>query len=86
MKYCSDWREIKNGVLAGMEEDNIMILTHGGVRNVLYYILNNIKWTNKSPKLSKTSTTGMHKIEHIEGKWEIVMSNSVEHLYYHREI
>ncbi|MGN9162384.1 histidine phosphatase family protein [Clostridium sulfidigenes] len=79
VKYCSDWREINNGVLAGMEEDNIMILTHGGVINVLYYILNNIKWTNKSPKLS-------HKIEHIEGKWEIVMSNSVEHLYYNREI
>jgi len=29
VKYCSDWREINNGVLAGMEEDNIMILTHG---------------------------------------------------------
>ncbi len=137
VKYCSDWREINNGVLAGMdnkdalikypglffntlemserypngespsefynriqstflelcnnistgmEEDDVIILTHGGVINVLYYILNNIKWTNKSPKLSKTSTTGMHKIEHIEGKWEIVMSNSVEHLYYHREI
>ncbi|WP_346887435.1 histidine phosphatase family protein [Clostridium sp. UBA1056] len=133
VEYSSDWREMNNGELAGMdnkealerypglfyntldmnerypegespiefynrikssfeylcnnismetEKDNIMIVTHGGVIEVLYYILNNYEWTNKSPNLCKTSTTGIHMIEYIDGNWKIVMSNNIEHLQY----
>ena len=133
VEYSSDWREINNGELAGMdnkevlerypglfyntldmnerypggespiefynrikssfeylcnnismetEKDNIMIVTHGGVIDVLYYILNNYEWINKSPNLCKTSTTGIHMIEYIDGNWKIVMSNNIEHLQY----
>ena len=64
------------------EKDNIMIVTHGGVIEVLYYILNGCEWTNKSPNLCKTSATGIHIIEHIDGNWKIVMSNNIEHLQY----
>lgn len=131
VKFCEDWREINNGVLAGMlnteaiekypglyfntlqmDEQypsgesplefysriknaykklcdkmvngeigpNVVLVTHGGVIEVIYYIINNLEWTNKSDKLSKTSNTGIHTIEYIAGNWNIIDSNNVEHL------
>lgn len=131
VKFCKDWREINNGVLAGMlntealekypglyfntlqmDEQypsgesplefycriknaykklcdkiingeigpNVVLVTHGGVIEIIYYIINGLEWTNKSDKLSKTSNTGIHKIEYISGKWNIIDSNNVEHL------
>jgi len=63
-----------------IEEDNTRIVTHGGVIGILYHILNNIQWINKSPKLCKTSATDIHRIDYIDGQWKIVMSNNTEHL------
>lgn len=131
VKFCKDWREINNGVLAGMMNTealekypglyfntlqmdeqypsgesplefycriknaykklcdkiindeigpNVVLVTHGGVIEIIYYIINGLEWTNKSDKLSKTSNTGIHKIEYISGKWNIIDSNNVEHL------
>lgn len=131
VKFCKDWREINNGVLAGMlntealekypglyfntlqmDEQypsgesprefycriknaykklcdkiingeigpNVVLVTHSGVIEIIYYIINGLEWTNKSDKLSKTSNTGIHKIEYISGKWNIIDSNNVEHL------
>ena len=78
----SSFEYLCNNISMGTEKDNIMIVTHGGVINVLYYILKNYEWTNTSPNLCKTSTTGIHKIEYIDGNWKIVMSNNIEHLQY----
>lgn len=131
VKLCEEWREINNGVLAGMlntealekypglyfntlqmDEQypsgespiefycrikdaykklcdkiingeigpNVVLVTHGGVIEIIYYIINGLEWTNKSDKLSKTSNTGIHKIKYISGKWNIIDSNNVEHL------
>lgn len=131
VKFCEDWREINNGVLAGMlntealekypglyfntlqmDEQypsgesplefysriknaykklcdkmingeigpNVVLVTHGGVIEIIYYIINGLEWTNKSDKLSKTSNTGIHKIEYISSNWKIIDSNNVEHL------
>lgn len=131
VKFCEDWREINNGVLAGMlntealekypglyfntlqmDEQypsgesplefysriknaykklcdkmingeigpNVVLVTHGGVIEIIYYIINGLEWTNKSDKLSKTSNTGIHKIEYISSNWNIIDSDNVEHL------
>lgn len=131
VKFCEDWREINNGVLAGMlntealekypglyfntlqmDEQypsgesplefysriknaykklcdkmingeigpNVVLVTHGGVIEIIYYIINGLEWTNKSDKLSKTSNTGIHKIEYISSNWKIIDSDNVEHL------
>ena len=131
VKFCEDWREINNGVLAGMlntealekypglyfntlqmDEQypsgesplefysriknaykklcdkmingeigpNVVLVTHGGVIEIIYYIINGLEWTNKSDKLSKTSNTGIHKIEYISSNWNIIDSHNVEHL------
>lgn len=131
VKFCEEWREINNGMLAGMLNTeavekypdlyfntlqmdepypggesplefysriknaykklcnkmingeigpNVVLVTHGGVIEVIYYIISDLEWTNKSEKLSKTSNTGIHKIEYISGNWKILDSNNIEHL------
>lgn len=131
VKFCAEWRETNNGILAGMlnaeaihkypnlffntlEMDEpypsgespiefyyriknaykklcdhmingeigpeVMVVTHGGVINVIYYIINGLAWTNKSAKLCKLSNTGIHTIEYISGDWKITDSNNIEHL------
>ncbi|WP_291569240.1 histidine phosphatase family protein [Clostridium sp. UBA4548] len=131
VKFCEEWREINNGLLAGMLNTealhkypglyfntlqmderypggespiefyyriknayeklcdeilngeigpNVMLVTHGGVIKVIYYMINGLDWTNKSAKLCKSSNTGIHSIEYILGEWKIIDSNNIEHL------
>lgn len=131
VKFCEEWREFNNGLLAGMlntealekypglyfntvqmEEQypggesplefycriknaydklcdkmikgeigpNVVLVTHGGVIEIIYYLISGLEWTNKSDKLSKTSCTGVHKLEYISGNWRITDSNNIEHL------
>lgn len=131
IKLCEEWREINNGILAGMLNtealqkypglyfntlqmderypsgespiefyyriknaykklcdemingkiaSNVMLVTHGGVIEVIYYIISGLDWTNKSEKLCKSSNTGIHSIEYIAGEWKIIGSNNIEHL------
>ncbi|MFC6464449.1 histidine phosphatase family protein [Marinilactibacillus sp. GCM10026970] len=58
---------------------NLLIVTHGGVINIIYHILKGLKWTNKN-KPYLTSHTSMHKIEFVKNKWEITQENLVQHL------
>lgn len=123
VKFCEEWREINNGVLAGMLNTeaiqkypglyfntlqmderypggespaefyyriknayeklcdeilngeigpNVMLVTHGGVIEVIYYMINGLDWTNKSDKLCKSSNTGIHSIEYILDRKSVV--------------
>lgn len=38
---------------------NIMVVTHGGVINILYHIVRKIEWSNKAPSF-KASNCGIH--------------------------
>ncbi|KKO52705.1 histidine phosphatase family protein [Paenibacillus sp. DMB20] len=58
---------------------NILVVRHGGVINIVYYILKNIKWTNKN-KFFPASNTGIHRIERVNGKWELTLENQTAHL------
>ncbi|MEC6747173.1 histidine phosphatase family protein [Marinilactibacillus sp. XAAS-LB27] len=60
-------------------KENILIVTHGGVINIIYHILKGIEWTNKNIPFP-TSHTSLHKIEFIKDKWEITQENIVQHL------
>lgn len=59
--------------------ENVIIVTHGGVINVVYHILKEIEWTNKN-KSFPTSNTGFHRIENVNGRWTITLENSLEHV------
>ena len=72
-KLCN---EIINGVIG----PNVMLVTHGGVIDILYHIINGVEWTNKCAPLCKLSNTGIHTVEHISGIWKITESNNIKHL------
>ncbi|AIQ57945.1 histidine phosphatase family protein [Paenibacillus borealis] len=55
-------------------EGNIMIVTHGGVINIIYHIIRGLDWNNRGSKFP-ASYTSMHTIEHQGGKWTISLEN-----------
>ncbi|MGL5417824.1 MAG: histidine phosphatase family protein [Clostridium sp.] len=67
-------------ILKGELGVNVMVITHGGVINIIYHIVKNLEWTNKSKALSPMASTGIHKLECINGKFEIIESNIIDHL------
>lgn len=60
-------------------QENVLIVTHGGVINIIYHILKGKEWTNKNKPFS-TSNTSIHKIELVKENWQITQENFVEHL------
>lgn len=59
--------------------ENVIIVTHGGVINVVYHILKGLEWTNKNNSFP-TSNTGIHKVENSNGQWKLTFENILEHL------
>lgn len=59
--------------------ENVIVVTHGGVINVIYHIVRGLEWTNKSVKFP-ASYTSIHKIEYQAGKWEFTIENHVAHI------
>jgi broad specificity phosphatase PhoE len=59
--------------------ENIIIVTHGGVINIVYHILKGLEWTNKN-KSFPVSNAGMHKVEYCNGQWELTLENSLKHI------
>lgn len=53
--------------------ENILIVTHGGVINIICHIVKDIEWTNKN-KLFKTSDVAIYKLN-CEGKLEFEIEN-----------
>lgn len=60
--------------------ENVIVVTHGGVINIIYHILKGLEWTNKNSKAFPVSYTSIHKVEYCNGKWEISLENLTEHL------
>lgn len=61
-------------------QSNVLLVTHGGVINILYYLLNGQEWTNKSP-FFPIDNTSVHTVEKISNKWKITGMNITNHLY-----
>lgn len=76
----SAYKKLCDEIIDGEIGPNVMLVTHGGVINIIYYIINGLKWTNKCATLCKVSNTGIHTIEYISGSWKIIDSNNIEHL------
>lgn len=123
----SDWREMNNGIIAGMPneivderypglyfsglrmderypggesplefyarikeaftrlcaeqatrnpDENMIVVTHGGVINIIYHLLKGVEWTNRSSK-SPASYTSLHKIELLAGGWTFTAENQM---------
>lgn len=62
----------------GNHSENVLIVTHGGVINVIYHLLKGLEWTNKN-KSFPAANTSVHKVEHRDGKWEVTLENLLPH-------
>ncbi|OWR29864.1 histidine phosphatase family protein [Saccharibacillus sp. O23] len=64
---------------SGEADSNILLITHGGVINVLYYHLKGQEWTNRSP-FYPIDQTAIHTVSRTAEGWRIVASNQLPHL------
>ncbi|MDO3410933.1 histidine phosphatase family protein [Saccharibacillus sp. CPCC 101409] len=60
-------------------KENVMVVTHGGVINIVYHILKGLEWTNRSESFP-ASNTAWHRVEYIDGQWAFTSENMLEHL------
>ncbi|UOQ86582.1 histidine phosphatase family protein [Gracilibacillus salinarum] len=60
-------------------KENVLIVTHGGVINIIYHLLNEKEWTNKN-KSFPIFYTSIHQLEYINDQWEVTQENVMEHL------
>ena len=74
------YKKLCNRILNGEIGPNVMIVTHGGVINIIYNIVNGLEWTNKSGALCKIANTGIHIIKYTSEGWKVNTSNKIEHL------
>lgn len=64
---------------AGVIESNILLITHGGVINIIYYIINKLEWSNQA-KVFPCHNTSLHCIEYNGNVWQVVEENNYKHL------
>ncbi|MBU5427457.1 histidine phosphatase family protein [Tissierella pigra] len=61
------------------QNEDILVVTHGGVINIIYHLVKEIEWTNKN-KVFKAQNTSIHKIEVDKGKIKMTLSKYIDHL------
>lgn len=65
--------------LAVNDHGNVLVVTHGGVINIIYHLIKDMAWSNKNP-FFPAANTGLHKIEYRGGRWELTLENATPHL------
>lgn len=67
----------------GLEENtlksNVLLITHGGVINILYYLLENREWSNQS-SFYPMGNTSVHTVEKGRHGWKLSNANVLSHL------
>lgn len=61
------------------QNEDILVVTHGGVINIIYHLIKEIEWSNKN-KVFKVQNASIHKIELDEGKMKMTLSSYIDHL------
>ena len=76
------YKRIKNSFYEIINEntklDNILLVTHSGVINIIYHIIKNIEWTNKK-KGFPSGNTSIHRIVINDSEKYIDIENLKEH-------
>lgn len=69
----------KLGDEVSTNSEDILVVTHGGVINIIYHLIKKIEWNNRN-KGFKSQNTSIHKIELDKGNMKITLSNYIDHL------
>ncbi|WP_422657561.1 histidine phosphatase family protein [Paenibacillus sp. EC2-1] len=78
-RICKAFNDLCMNLENKKVQSNVLIVTHGGVINVLYYLLNGEEWTNKSP-FHSIENTSVHTIERTANGWGMTERNFMNHL------
>lgn len=81
-RICRSFNQLCRKIEEGVIDSNVLLVTHGGVINVLYYYLNGQEWTNNS-KFYPIAYTSVHTLEKTIDGWKLSDMNAVEHLRKH---
>lgn len=65
--------------LATNDHENVLVVTHGGVINIIYHLIKDMAWSNKNP-FFPAANTGLHRVEFRDGSWELTLENAAPHL------
>jgi probable phosphoglycerate mutase len=60
--------------------ENVLIVTHRGVINVIYHLVRGLEWTNHSNRNFPVSYTSIHRLDYQAGQWIFTIENLTEHL------
>ncbi|MEK4525375.1 histidine phosphatase family protein [Paenibacillus sp. BGI2013] len=61
-------------------KSNVLLITHGGVINILYYLLEKREWSNKS-SFYPMDNTSVHTVEKGRHGWKLSSANVLSHLH-----
>lgn len=73
------WAQLCGEQAKSNHTEHTIVVTHGGVINVVYHLLKGIEWSNKNRSFP-VSHTSIHKFECLDGEWEIAIENLTGHL------
>ncbi|NGZ76959.1 histidine phosphatase family protein [Saccharibacillus alkalitolerans] len=77
-RICRAFGKLCAGIESGGTEANVLLVTHGGVINVLYYHLNGREWTNRAA-FYPIAQTGMHTVAKTDEGWKMISENALPH-------
>jgi 2,3-bisphosphoglycerate-dependent phosphoglycerate mutase len=57
----------------------VLVVTHGGVINIIYHLLHQKEWSNRSPSFP-AATASIHEVTRRSHGWYVTRANVVDHL------
>jgi probable phosphoglycerate mutase len=78
-RICTSFGDLCQSIEQQKVESNVLLVTHGGVINILYYLLGNRNWTNTS-EFHSIGNTSIHTVEKGLNGWEFSSMNMMSHL------
>lgn len=64
------------------DDEDLLIVTHGGVINIIYHLVKGVEWSNKN-QFYPAANTSLHKLDYLNGQWEFILENVTKHLDIH---
>lgn len=72
-------KQLIMNVETGKLNSNVLLITHGGVINVIYHVIKRLEWSNRV-KPFPCNYTSLHCIEYDGNEWKVVEENNYNHL------
>jgi broad specificity phosphatase PhoE len=78
-RICRAFEALRQKMITHQLPENVAVVTHGGVINIVYHLMKGLPWSHKTPPFP-TAATGIHEISYHGGAWRITVENDTRHL------